>query len=75
MELPQVLILIGGQVVNHYSAATTACIFLTFFVLATVGNALHMSFHVRNFHLERFLWYRELRAYHTSLFLRRFIPP
>ena len=32
--------------------------------MAMVGNALHMSFHVRGFHLEEYAWYRELRALH-----------
>ena len=32
--------------------------------MASIGNALHMSFHVRHFHLERFEWYVELRTLH-----------
>lgn len=33
-------------------------------VMGSVGSALHSSFHVRGFQLERFQWYRELRALH-----------
>ena len=33
-------------------------------VMGSVGSALHSSFHVKNFQLERFQWYRELRTLH-----------
>merc|ERR1711963_1311711 len=32
--------------------------------MGTIGNALHMSFHVRGFELERYEWYMELRSLH-----------
>ena len=33
-------------------------------VMALVGSALHISFHVRDFQLEPYAWYRELRTLH-----------
>jgi hypothetical protein len=33
-------------------------------VMGSVGSALHSSFHVKGFALERYAWYRELRALH-----------
>eukprot|EP00467_Chlorarachnion_reptans_P011323 CAMPEP_0114525866 /NCGR_PEP_ID=MMETSP0109-20121206/22675_1 /TAXON_ID=29199 /ORGANISM="Chlorarachnion reptans, Strain CCCM449" /LENGTH=727 /DNA_ID=CAMNT_0001707521 /DNA_START=78 /DNA_END=2261 /DNA_ORIENTATION=+ len=44
--------------------ATTLFAFILYLVVACVGNALHMSFHVRGFHLEKYAWYRELRTLH-----------
>jgi hypothetical protein len=32
--------------------------------IGAVGSALHSSFHVKGFELERFQWYKELRALH-----------
>lgn len=54
----------AGRTFFDVSGATTACAVAMFFVVASVGNALHMSFHVRNFHLEKYAWYRELRTLH-----------
>ena len=53
----------------HGYAAGTSLAALSFvaagyIVMGLVGNALHMSFHVRGFELERYEWYLELRALH-----------
>ena len=32
--------------------------------IGMVGSALHSSFHVKGFHLERYSWYRQLRTLH-----------
>jgi hypothetical protein len=57
-------VLVGCAYSTGYSGATCGCIFFLYFILASVGNALHMSFHVRNFHLEKYRWYQELRSLH-----------
>ena len=46
------------------SLSTTGMVFVWYFVQGVVINAFHMSFHVRNFHLEKYAWYRELRTLH-----------
>merc|ERR1719145_206693 len=38
--------------------------FMMYAAVAIVGNAVHMSFHVRGFHLEKYEWYMQLRALH-----------
>jgi len=59
-----VLLLVGAKLVCGASWGTSACAFVLYLCMASIGNGLHMSFHVRNFHLERFAWYRELRTLH-----------
>eukprot|EP00940_MAST-03C_sp_MAST-3C-sp2_P003418 g3418.t1 len=59
-----ILILVVGFIVFKTSLLTLGFVFVLFLVVSIVGNALHMSFHVRGFHLEKFEWYRELRALH-----------
>merc|ERR1712194_87517 len=55
-------ILMGGLYVER--AGTILFVFVMYAVMAIVGNAFHMSFHVRGFHLEKYKWYMELRALH-----------
>jgi hypothetical protein len=59
-----VIIIIGGR----YFMATSnkAFIFVAIGLLnmGIVGNAMHMSFHIRGFELECYEWYRELRMLH-----------
>ena len=57
------ILLVGHSVLGH-SALTLAFVFALYLVMASLGNALHMSFHVRGFHLERHAWFRELRSLH-----------
>ena len=59
-----VLIIAAGRVVVGSSVSTLAAVAVLYGVMGVVGSALHMSFHVRGFELERFAWYRELRALH-----------
>ena len=56
--------LCGAGVFPGGSGRLAACVFLLYFLMSAVGNALHMSFHVRNLHLETYAWYRELRTMH-----------
>ena len=58
-----ICILLAGQV-YHRNSYLTAFGFGMYAVMASVGNALHMSYHVRNFHLEKYAWYNELRTLH-----------
>ena len=55
---------------NHrrHQTSLPTCAFVVFLlaVMASVGNAMHMSFHVKGFHLEKYDWYMELRALHVS---------
>ena len=62
--LMMTLILLCGKVACGVNWATTGAAFALYFLMASVGNALHMSFHVRNFHLEKYDWYMELRTLH-----------
>ena len=58
------ILIIGMFPPFNTSKATTFFIFIEYFFQASIMNALHMSFHVRNFHLEKYAWYRELRTLH-----------
>jgi hypothetical protein len=62
--LAEMLIIILAGFWLGYSFGTMFFVFVLYFTMASVGNALHMSFHVRNFHLEKYAWYRELRSLH-----------
>jgi hypothetical protein len=57
-------IVVGGRVLAHTSIPTLAVVLAGYVFMALVGSALHVSFHVRDFELEPFAWYRELRALH-----------
>jgi sterol desaturase/sphingolipid hydroxylase (fatty acid hydroxylase superfamily) len=46
------------------SLATLGFVLAGYMTMALVGCAIHMSFHVRDFELEPFAWYRQLRALH-----------
>lgn len=58
------LIIVGGRVLAHTSILALAFVLAGYLLMALIGSALHISFHVRNFELEPFSWYRELRALH-----------
>jgi hypothetical protein len=47
-----------------YSWRTVAASLAMASFIGSVGSALHSSFHVKGFELERFQWYKELRALH-----------
>ena len=47
--------------VPWHSIGLAAAMYL---VVALVGSAIHISFHIRNFELEPYAWYRELRSLH-----------
>ena len=59
-----VIILVGGRFVLETS--TVGYIFVSILLLAMgiIGNAMHMSFHIRDFELQKYAWYRELRMLH-----------
>ena len=56
-------ILFQKYVLNHSNRTLGFCIFQAL-LIAVVGSALHSSFHVKHFELEKFDWYKELRTYH-----------
>lgn len=58
------IILILGRIFFHTSWSALAFIFGFASLIGIVGNAFHMSFHVRGFELERYQWYMELRMLH-----------
>merc|ERR1712072_584770 len=37
---------------------------ILYILVALVENAFHIAFHVRDFHLDRFEWFKELRTLH-----------
>ena len=59
-----VLIIVGGKFA--FDTSYTAYIFIvtTAVIMGVVGNAMHMSFHIRGFELEKYEWYQELRMLH-----------
>ena len=59
-----VAILVIGKLFGGTSWAALGALTLLFLVMAMVGGALHISYHVRGFEFERFRWYRELRSLH-----------
>jgi hypothetical protein len=58
------MILIGARLLVGHDYSTIGFASVMYFVMSTLGNGLHMSFHVRGFHLEKYQWYLELRALH-----------
>lgn len=54
---------IGRQFIGT-SSATTAFVLAGYIIMALLGSALHISFHIRGFELEPYAWYRELRTVH-----------
>lgn len=57
-------IVIGGRYYLGTNAIAFGFIFLGVTLMGVLGNAFHMSFHVRNFELEKYQWYMELRTLH-----------
>ena len=58
------MILVGGYFLVGTPGPALGFATFLYFTMSSVGNALHMSFHVRGFHLEKYPWYLELRALH-----------
>lgn len=58
------IILIFGRLFLHTSWVGLALMLLFASVMGIIGNAFHMSFHVRGFELECYQWYMELRMLH-----------
>lgn len=56
--------LLVERFVLGFGWATVALSLLMSAVIGAVGSALHSSFHVRGFQLEKYEWYLELRALH-----------
>lgn len=46
-------ILVGAYFFCGCSGGAIGMGFVLYLVMASIGNALHMSFHVRGFHLEK----------------------
>jgi len=59
-----IIILVVAILACGCSALTTFFGFILYAFMGIVGNAFHMSFHVRGFHLEKYKWYLELRTLH-----------
>mmetsp|Transcript_44040 Transcript_44040/g.137974 ORF Transcript_44040/g.137974 Transcript_44040/m.137974 type:complete len:586 (-) Transcript_44040:74-1831(-) len=58
------IILAAGRWIAGSSLSTLGVVLLSYMAMGLIGNAMHMSFHVKGFELERYAWYRELRALH-----------
>lgn len=58
------IILIAGYFVLGTSTTAYCFVGAGLTVMGVVGNAMHMSFHIRNFELEKYEWYMELRTLH-----------
>jgi sterol desaturase/sphingolipid hydroxylase (fatty acid hydroxylase superfamily) len=59
-----VMIVVGGR--YYLKTSGVAYIFIIFglTVMGVIGNAMHISFHIRGFELEKYEWYMELRMLH-----------
>jgi len=57
-------ILAVGYVVCGSSVPTLCMVLMLYVAMGLIGNAMHMSFHVKGFELERYSWYLELRTLH-----------
>lgn len=57
-------IVVAGRIYLQTNAIAFGFIFFGVTVMSVLGNAFHMSFHVRNFELEKYQWYMELRTLH-----------
>jgi hypothetical protein len=60
-----------AKFVLHTTTATCLLALLGFTLMTFFGNAIHMSFHERDFELEPYAWYRELRALHMIHHMHR----
>ena len=58
------VVILAGAYYYGFSVLTLCFVLLLGVVMGTVGSALHSSFHVPNFHLEKYKWYMELRTLH-----------
>jgi len=58
------LILAAGYFIFESTLPTLGMVLALYVAMGLIGNAMHMSFHVKNFELERYAWYRELRTLH-----------
>ena len=58
------MIVIGGVYWWGTKWSTMGFVCVMYLAIVSIENALHMSFHVRNFHLEKYAWYKELRTLH-----------
>ena len=58
------IVLFIAKFVLYYSWSTVFFSFILASVMGIVGSALHSSFHVKGFHLERYQWYQQLRSLH-----------
>lgn len=59
-----VIILIAGYFILETSPVAYIFVGAGLTVMGVVGNAMHMSFHVRGFEFEKYDWYMELRTLH-----------
>lgn len=65
------LVVIFARMVLAVSLASCFFALLGYALMAAVGTAMHMSFHERDFQLEPYAWYRELRSLHMIHHMHR----
>ena len=58
------IVLVLGRVVLQTSWVALGLIVGFAALMGIIGNAFHMSFHVRGFEMEKYQWYMELRMLH-----------
>lgn len=58
------IILLVGKLYFHTKTLTLSLILILYIASVTFQSALHISYHVRNVNLEKYDWFRELRAVH-----------
>lgn len=57
------VIILTGKYIGS-SNLTLLFVTIGYYIMAVIGNAFHASFHIKNFPLEKYKWYRKLRRLH-----------
>jgi len=66
-----ILTLIFARIIFQVSVSVLFFAFIGYTFMALFGGAIHISFHERNFELECYAWYRELRSLHMIHHMHR----
>lgn len=64
-------VIMGGKILVRSTYRTLFAAAIMYTAMGVLGTAIHMSYHVRNFQLEPYAWYREMRSLHLIHHLRR----
>jgi len=66
-----VAVILAARIIFELSLGTCAFILVGLSFMGSFGSALHISFHERDFQLEPYAWFRELRSLHMLHHMHR----